>query len=92
MIENIPMLHTVELWDGPSLVAGEVGVAAGSVYTSLSGFHLVDGMGSIQLWALFAVLRLTGEAKKLGSWRDSHFRSQVIAFGTLVWMLIIKKI
>lgn len=52
--------HSVEVYEGPTLVAGEVGYACGGVYTSLSGFHAASGSGTVQLAALGRVLAAAG--------------------------------
>ena len=65
--------HSVELYDGAALVAGEIGYSIGATYTSLTGFFshekvpgtdklLHDGAGAIQLAALGALLRRQGYA------------------------------
>mmetsp|Transcript_848 Transcript_848/g.1685 ORF Transcript_848/g.1685 Transcript_848/m.1685 type:complete len:311 (+) Transcript_848:55-987(+) len=54
-------IRSVEVWDEDgSLVAGEIGVTVGAVYTSLTGFYRVSGSGSVQLCALAAHLAATG--------------------------------
>lgn len=53
-------LHSVELWKDNILIAGEIGLTVGSSYTSLSGFHTVSSSGSVQLYALGQLLRLSG--------------------------------
>lgn len=56
-------VHSVELITGEGeLVAAELGYRSGRAYTSLSGFHLRSGAGSIQLVALASVLRRAGFA------------------------------
>jgi len=47
-------IHSVELWEGTNLVAGELGyVTCNSVYTSLTGFRVGKGsLGTIQLCVL----------------------------------------
>ena len=54
--------HSVEVYDGSRLVAGEIGYACGRVYTSLSGFHAKSGAGSVQLASLGVLLRRAGFA------------------------------
>eukprot|EP00397_Hematodinium_sp_SG-2012_P035574 GEMP01038280.1.p1 GENE.GEMP01038280.1~~GEMP01038280.1.p1 ORF type:complete len:283 (+),score=12.52 GEMP01038280.1:288-1136(+) len=56
------VIHSVELWEGARLVAGELGYAFGQVYTSLTGFYLDSGTGSIQLGALGGLLLQCGYA------------------------------
>lgn len=51
---------SVELWKGGELAAGEIGYLIGSAYASLSGFRLVSGAGTVQLYALAAALRGMG--------------------------------
>ncbi len=53
-------VHTAELYEGERLVAGEIGIAAGAVYTSLSGFYLTSGSGTVQLCALGRALQDSG--------------------------------
>ncbi|CDR94045.1 Leu/Phe-tRNA protein transferase, putative [Babesia bigemina] len=64
-------LHSVEVWRGDELIAGEIGctlnalhryivsVSAGAVYTSLTGFHLLDSSGTFQMYALAAILHFS---------------------------------
>jgi leucyl/phenylalanyl-tRNA--protein transferase len=54
--------HSVELYDGDELVAGEIGYTCGAAYTSMSGFHLRSGSGSVQLAALGVLLQRAGFA------------------------------
>lgn len=53
-------LVSVELWKGAELAAGEIGYQIGSVYTSLSGFYLFSGAGTVQLMLLGRLLAETG--------------------------------
>lgn len=53
-------IHSIEVYREDELVAGEIGVAVGSVYTSLSGFHSRSGAGSAQLGALAELLTRAG--------------------------------
>mmetsp|Transcript_2437 Transcript_2437/g.3546 ORF Transcript_2437/g.3546 Transcript_2437/m.3546 type:complete len:457 (+) Transcript_2437:52-1422(+) len=55
-------LHSVELWEKAtgSLVAGEIGYAVGSVYTSLTGFYTKNSTGMIQMLSMAGVLRTSG--------------------------------
>jgi leucyl/phenylalanyl-tRNA--protein transferase len=48
--------HSIEIYDGDHLVAGEIGYTTGAVYSSLSGFHSQNGAGSVQLALLGKVL------------------------------------
>jgi Leu/Phe-tRNA-protein transferase len=52
--------RSVELYAGRDLIAGEVGYTCGGVYTSMAGFHVRSGAGSVQLAALGVVLRRAG--------------------------------
>ena len=54
--------HSVEVYDGSRLVAGEIGYTCGGVYTSLSGFHAQSGAGSVQLASLGVLLWRAGFA------------------------------
>ena len=53
-------VHSVEVYDGDRLVAGEIGFISGNIYTSLSGFHLVPNTDSIQMAALGTYLIQNG--------------------------------
>ena len=45
--------HSIEIWnESGDLVAGELGTSVGCIYTSLTGFYLESGTGSVQLLAL----------------------------------------
>lgn len=55
-------LHSVEIYNGVQLVAGEVGYSTGAIYTSLAGFHTQNGAGSVQLALLGQVLAHSGFA------------------------------
>ena len=52
---------TFELWDAQkNLLAGDVGVIVGGVYTSFSGFYVKDGVGTIQILAMAKLLEKSG--------------------------------
>lgn len=53
-------IHSVEVWKNGELVAGEIGVANGAVYTSVTGFHSVPWSGTFQMYALGAILHFQG--------------------------------
>ena len=53
-------VHSIEVYDGGELVAGEVGYGCGAVYTSLAGFHRRSGAGSVQLGCLGRILESGG--------------------------------
>lgn len=55
-------LHSVELYAGEDLIAGEIGVVCGRIYTSLSGFYYRSGAGKVQLTALGMLLAQAGFA------------------------------
>ncbi|KJP85512.1 hypothetical protein AK88_04863 [Plasmodium fragile] len=54
--KNVRM-HSVELWCGDFLAAGEIGCTVGSIYTSLTGFQRQNCAGTIQLCALAKLLQ-----------------------------------
>jgi Leu/Phe-tRNA-protein transferase len=54
--------HSVEVYEGAELAAGEIGYGCGAVYTSLAGFHRRSGAGSVQLASLGAILESGGFA------------------------------
>lgn len=53
-------MHSVEIFSGRQLVAGEIGYTCGTAYTSLSGFHRESGTGSVQLACLGRALAAGG--------------------------------
>lgn len=52
--------HSIEVYDGTELVAGEIGYHMGAVYTSMSGFYLRSGSGTVQLISLARILESSG--------------------------------
>ena len=42
------------------LVAGDLGIVCGAVYTSFSGFYFKDGAGTIQICAMARLLQRSG--------------------------------
>lgn len=60
--QNNIALHSIEIYNGDQLVAGEVGYTTGAMYTSLAGFHTQNGAGSVQLALLGQVLAGSGFA------------------------------
>jgi Leu/Phe-tRNA-protein transferase len=50
-------MHSVEVWFGDDVVAGEIGYACGGVYTSLSGFSNKDSAGTIQCCCIPKLLK-----------------------------------
>ncbi len=55
-------VYSIELWRDNILAAGEIGYTAGSIYTSLSGFHHENSAGTVQMYALGGLLRVCGFA------------------------------
>lgn len=53
-------LHSIEIYAGETLIAGEIGYSTGAIYTSLSGFHTQNGSGSVQLAVLGRILSGSG--------------------------------
>jgi Leu/Phe-tRNA-protein transferase len=53
---------SMELYRGDELAAGEIGVFAGSCYTSLTGFRSESGSGTVQLAAAGRYLEASGVA------------------------------
>lgn len=53
-------VHSIELWHGDALVAGEIGVAVGSCFTSYSGFTTEPSSGTVQCIALGRYLAAMG--------------------------------
>lgn len=53
-------MHSVEVWEGDRVVAGELGYACGGTYTSMTGFHTTRGSGMVQLNCLGKLLRDRG--------------------------------
>lgn len=54
------VIHSIELWEEDTLVAGELGWSSGRVYTSLSGFYTKSGSGSVQITALGGLMHQCG--------------------------------
>eukprot|EP01083_Nonionella_stella_P046326 124033_1 len=53
--------HSIEIWnENGELIAGELGTQVGSIYTSLTGYYLESGTGSIQLMVLVHLLQKCG--------------------------------
>lgn len=52
--------HSVELYRGTELVAGEIGYTCGAVYTSMAGYHTESGSGKVQLVTLGRILHGSG--------------------------------
>eukprot|EP01084_Bolivina_argentea_P201043 343700_1 len=53
--------HSIEIWNNNGdLVAGELGTSVGCIYTSLTGFYIESGTGSIQLLILGHMLQKMG--------------------------------
>ena len=52
--------HSVEVWDGPTLVAGLYGVTAGGVFTGESMFHLVPDASKLAVLHLIDHLQARG--------------------------------
>jgi arginyl-tRNA---protein transferase len=59
MSENVGF-HSIEVWEGTELVAGEIGYTVGSYYTSLSAFYRKNSAGSVQLCAAAKLLEKSG--------------------------------
>ena len=55
-------LHSIEVYQGNKLVAGEIGYTTGAIYTSFAGFHSKNGSGSVQLAILGLLLIASGFA------------------------------
>ncbi|OKH14662.1 leucyl/phenylalanyl-tRNA--protein transferase [[Limnothrix rosea] IAM M-220] len=54
--------HSIEIYDGDNVVAGEIGYTTGAIYSSLAGFHTQNGSGSVQLALLGKILDESGFA------------------------------
>ncbi len=55
-------VHSIEIYRGPDLVAGEIGYTCGAVYTSMAGFYRLSGAGKVQLLCLGMLLARGGYA------------------------------
>jgi len=55
-------VHSIEVYRGSELVAGEIGYACGAVYTSMAGFYRLSGSGKVQLLCLGKLLARGGYA------------------------------
>ena len=53
-------VHSVEVWEGDELVAGEVGVSVGTCFVSYSGFTKTESSGTVQCITLGKYLQTLG--------------------------------
>jgi len=54
-------VHSIELWtESNELVAGELGIMCGAMFTSLTGFYRQAGTGTVQMLALAGLLISSG--------------------------------
>ena len=58
--EHRARFASFELYDGPDLVAGEIGAFVGACYTSLTGYRSAAGAGTVQLAATGRWLEAAG--------------------------------
>jgi Leu/Phe-tRNA-protein transferase len=58
--ERSARFASFELYDGPDLVAGEIGIFVGAAYTSLTGYRSAAGAGTVQLAATGRWLEAVG--------------------------------
>ena len=88
--------HTVELWDRDTgaLAAVDVGLALGSVYTSLSGYSNRDfpSAGTVQIVALAALLKLRGfEAIDFGMAMDYKLALGAKELPRTEWLAMVQR-
>ncbi len=53
-------LCSFEIWRGAKLTAGEIGYLWGSIYTSMTGFYITPGDGTVQMSAMASLLFAQG--------------------------------
>ncbi|SJK86245.1 Leu/Phe-tRNA protein transferase, putative [Babesia microti strain RI] len=53
-------IHSVEIWRGDTLIAGEIGCLVGKVWTSITAFHSERNSGMVQLLSLASLLTKIG--------------------------------
>jgi leucyl/phenylalanyl-tRNA--protein transferase len=59
-LHELGQAHSLECWDGPNLIGGIYGVAAGGLFAGESMFHRASNAGKYALCRLFEHLRARG--------------------------------
>lgn len=59
-LHSMGIAHSVEVWQGGSLVGGMYGIALGSYFAGESQFHIVDNAGKVGLYRLCEGLQASG--------------------------------
>eukprot|EP00033_Pygsuia_biforma_P004296 GCRY01004711.1.p1 GENE.GCRY01004711.1~~GCRY01004711.1.p1 ORF type:complete len:414 (+),score=84.23 GCRY01004711.1:188-1429(+) len=83
---------SVEIWDGDTLVAGELGYIVGKIYTSLTGFYTQSGAGSVQMTCLGLWLQKAGaKIWDLGMFLPYKTNYGVMLITRLQWMKAVSR-
>ena len=74
-LHDLGWAHSIETWDGDTLVGGLYGVAIGAFFAGESMFHRATDASKVALVALVDALKSTGGALLDVQWRTDHLAS-----------------